>query len=336
MPEGEAATVSIIVPAFNAMQTLDTCVASLVNQTYENIQLIIVDDGSTDGTSEHLDELSATYSQLNVIHQENAGLPTARRVGFLASIGEYVLFVDSDDWIEPETVETMLSIALKTGVDVVSCNVCWDYEGRRKSHVQGPIQDRLYESEDGILRDVYCHSAVFQYVWNKLYRREVIHREDFSPISTMGEDYFTVLEIFQRVSSCYHVAKPFYHYFHRVFSMVLKGFSSVHREAYELFRHYEEMEIKRYPAIRDLIECYTTYELLLLIVLAMPRNSNYDWQLVDNEQKRCRNSFRMLLSYGGVGVYEKCALTLFSIHPKAFFSLYYIIYYIILRRHRPE
>lgn len=336
MKKGGVTTVSIVVPAFNAMQTIDTCVASLVGQTYANVQIVVVDDGSTDGTSAHLDELARAYRQITVVHQKNMGLPAARRVGFLASTGEYVSFVDSDDWIEPETVETMLSVALETGVDIVSCNVCWDYEGRKKSHVEGPNRDRSYDKVEDILRDIFLNSAVFQYVWNKLYRREVVHSEDFSPISTMGEDYFTVLEILQRVSSCYHIARHFYHYYHRSLSMVLKGFSPVYREAYELYQRYEKKESNQYPALHDLIECHTTYEMLLSFMLAMPRNAHYDWELVDDELKRCRKSYRLLMGYGGAGAYEKCALSLFTMSPKAFFSLYYTLYYKVLNRSRPE
>ena len=105
--------ISVIIPIYNVEAYLDECIASVIAQTYSNLEIILVDDGSPDNCPQMCDEWAAKDSRIRVIHKENGGLSDARNAGIDIATGEYIAFVDSDDWIVPEMYEKMLA-ALKT------------------------------------------------------------------------------------------------------------------------------------------------------------------------------------------------------------------------------
>ena len=115
--------ISIIVPVYNVEQYLSRCVDSLVNQTYHNIEIILVDDGSPDRSGEICDEYAKKDKRVKVIHQSNGGLSDARNTALDIAKGDYLMFVDSDDWIEPTMYEEMLSFMEKEQLDLVECGI---------------------------------------------------------------------------------------------------------------------------------------------------------------------------------------------------------------------
>ena len=118
--------VSIIVPVYNVEKYLDRCIQSAVNQTYKYLEIILVDDGSKDNCPSMCDEWAAKDSRIKVIHKENGGLSSARNAGLNIFKGNFVTFLDSDDWLEPDAVEAMMLCALQNGADMVSCGFYFD------------------------------------------------------------------------------------------------------------------------------------------------------------------------------------------------------------------
>lgn len=119
---------SVIVPVYNAQQFLSKCIDSVLCQNEHDLELILVDDGSRDDSGKICDEYAKTDCRVKVIHQENAGVSAARNQGIAAAAGEYIGFVDSDDWIEPNMFERLLSEAKSTGADVVMCDATTVYD----------------------------------------------------------------------------------------------------------------------------------------------------------------------------------------------------------------
>jgi len=118
--------VSIVVPIYKVEKYLDRCVESLVNQTYKNLEIVLVDDGSPDNCPAMCDEYAKADSRIKVVHKPNGGLPDARNAGMDVATGDYLLFVDSDDWIEPQTVSELTQIIEEQGVDFVTFRAVWD------------------------------------------------------------------------------------------------------------------------------------------------------------------------------------------------------------------
>lgn len=191
--------VSIIIPVYNVAPYLRQCLDSAVNQTYRNIEIICVDDGSTDGSSEILDEYAAADDRVCVIHQENGGLSAARNAGFSFATGKYVMYLDSDDWIDIETCQKAISNILSKPVDLVM----WSYirEFSDRSVPKKIFQNQKFFDEEecrnlqrhmiGLFGSELAHpenADALSTVWGKLYRREIIDQNNirFAELSRIG------------------------------------------------------------------------------------------------------------------------------------------------------
>lgn len=141
---------SIIVPVYNVKSYLKKCVESIINQTYTNLQIILVDDGSTDGSQDICDEFAQRDSRIVVIHKENGGQSTARNVGMDRAKGVYIAFVDSDDWLEPNMYEALISQLEKHEADIVACSF-YECKGDEKKAVGDSKNIRVIDTEEILL-----------------------------------------------------------------------------------------------------------------------------------------------------------------------------------------
>lgn len=184
---------SVIVPVYNVKDYLEKCAASVLCQTEKDLELLLIDDGSTDGSGELCDVLARKDSRVRVIHQENRGLGGARNTGIEAAAGDWLLFVDSDDWLEPEVLEKALAAGEKEGAEMVLFSFrSVDTQGKSL----GEFHDRLplevpFTAETQ--RDVFLASPC---AWNKLYRRELFLRTGVRyPPRVWYEDIRTTLKL---------------------------------------------------------------------------------------------------------------------------------------------
>ena len=163
--------ISIIIPVYNVAAFVEKCVDSVLAQTYENIEVILVDDGSTDGSEIICDKYGTIDKRVKVIHKKNGGQGAARNVGLDAATGEYIGFVDSDDWVKKDMFENMLTALLETDSDLSVCGVIYDHIFVKKKYefFQKPkvfVADKVMEEYLGTPH-IGCA------LWNKLYRREL-------------------------------------------------------------------------------------------------------------------------------------------------------------------
>ena len=168
--------ISIIIPVYNTGEYLKKCVVSVCNQTYGRLEIILVDDGSTDGSGEICDQLKTTDKRIVVIHRENGGLSAARNTGINASNGDYIVFVDSDDWIEEKTIEVGYRELCRTKASMV----IWGYYADFVDNEERIISTSRHVT-DGICRVGDCKALVTNealgligYAWNKLYKKDII------------------------------------------------------------------------------------------------------------------------------------------------------------------
>lgn len=193
----KSALVSVIIPVFNTASYLPQTLDSVRNQTYENLEILVIDDGSTDESGNISDDYSHKDKRIRVIHAENKGLSSARNMGMSHAEGVFVSFIDSDDWIEPQTIELMLSAAVQTNADVVVANSSAEYIGKsvHSFYVEEKVvllqgQDILSAYVDGRLRDV---------VWNKLYSNSCLDLLQF-PEGHNYEDVVVTVRLMKHLS----------------------------------------------------------------------------------------------------------------------------------------
>ena len=165
--------VSIIIPVYNVEAYLDRCLKSIVNQTYENLEIIIVDDGSPDKCPFICDSWQLKDDRIIVIHKENGGLSSARNTGLDIATGDYICFVDSDDYISLDMIETMLDAALTYSVDVVTCGRIRVANSTEEEMYSLP-KGKLFTGEKAI-KELFCGGAIEEAAWDKLYKKEIFY-----------------------------------------------------------------------------------------------------------------------------------------------------------------
>ena len=207
--------VSIIIPVYNVEKYLDKCITSVVNQTYTNLEIILIDDGSPDNCPAICDQWQAKDNRIKVIHNENGGLSHARNEGLKIATGEFIGFVDSDDWIEPNMYELLLTALLETDADIAVCN--FQVEPKKNKVVQNSIElteQRLYSSEEALERLLKKQGKICFCVWNKLYRRNRIINILF-PEGKLYEDILWTVKAIGNSKTIVCINSVLYHYLQR-------------------------------------------------------------------------------------------------------------------------
>lgn len=205
--------VSIIVPVYNVRFYLSRCIDSILNQTYHNLEIIIVDDGSTDGSTAICDEYKEKDARINVIHKINGGLSSARNAGLDIATGEYILFVDSDDFIENEMVEKLYDALLSSGADMCVCNIRMvGADGSKKFRYPDNVVCDENMDETLYWKKVYEPDSICYVVaWNKLYRRQLWESLRY-PVGKINEDEYVLHQILQKCGKVTGVSYVGYNY----------------------------------------------------------------------------------------------------------------------------
>ena len=219
--------ISIIIPVYNVKDFLDKCVESVCSQTYANLEIILVDDGSTDGSGELCDKWAAFDDRIIVIHKENGGVSDARNAGLDIAKGEYIGFVDSDDFIEPGMYEHLFKTLNHAGNDLVMCAYrTVDENGEPCRQIYDDIADCVISTSEYITminQNPRYHSSLMV-VSNKLYRRHLLQDKRFR-VGIVHEDAFFLNEIFPDVRQIEILNKQYYNYRQRTGSVMHVQFS---------------------------------------------------------------------------------------------------------------
>jgi glycosyltransferase involved in cell wall biosynthesis len=241
---------SVIVPIYNVEKYLVSCVQSLVSQTYKNIEIILVNDGSPDGCGDICEKFKAQDTRIRVIHKKNEGLVRARKSGLEASNGEYIGFVDGDDWIEPRMFEELMLHAIRDDVDIIAAG--------HKEELHGNVTEILFNSlplglytKDKLIKDVYPYMictgpfsdfGIFSYLWSKVFRRSVLIPNQMAVDDeiVMAEDAACTYPALLSANSLFITDSNCYHYRQRIDSMVKS-------------RDLDIKELKRYQNLYDFL-----------------------------------------------------------------------------------
>ncbi|QIU93774.1 glycosyltransferase family 2 protein [Bacteroides faecium] len=202
--------ISVIIPVYNVEQYLHQCLESVIGQTYKNLEIILIDDGSTDNSPRICDDFAAKDKRIVVIHQHNAGLSSARNVGLDMMTGDYVSFVDSDDWIEKDMFATLLTVLEgEEDTEIVVCSYYW-VRGERCMPVDNSGKKVIYTREDA-LKELFRDKIIRNYVCDKFYRRELFKDIRF-PVGRFYEDIAVTYKIFDKINKLILVGIPKYYY----------------------------------------------------------------------------------------------------------------------------
>lgn len=201
--------ISVIVPVYNAEGTLQRCVDSILEQTFVDFELVLIDDGSPDNCKSICADYAAKDTRIKVIHQSNGGVSSARQTGIASAIGKYSIHVDADDWVEPAMLEELYELADKTNSDMVVCDYILELPHKTKYMQQEPQT----LTADMLLR-LYLSGKFHAALWNKLIKTECYANVYFPKGINFGEDLYVIgnMLAYGNIQNIAYLEKAFYHY----------------------------------------------------------------------------------------------------------------------------
>ena len=229
--------ISVIVPIYKVEKYIEKCINSIINQTYKNLEIILVDDGSPDNCPKICDEFAKKDKRIRVIHKENGGLSDARNAGLDIMTGDFVCFIDSDDWVESTYVEDMLTAQQNTDADIVACGVFLIEENtnNKKIFLQSKKNKLL---KNNIFKYYYSKkNKIFCSAWNKLYKKEIFNEIRY-PKGRIYEDSAIILKILGKCERVIVISNLLYNYLKRNESITGTNFDL--KKLNSLFLNYEE------------------------------------------------------------------------------------------------
>ena len=214
--------VSVVVPVYNVEKYLDRCVQSVVNQTYENLEIILVDDGSTDKSAPMCDNWAKADSRIKVVHKKNSGLGMARNTGLESACGKYIFFFDSDDYVNVETVEKCVATAEKNNSEVVIYGLCDVYDDGKISEKEIVTDKTVFvgdEVKNEVLPGMFTYSMGFGISsCGKMYSLKKIKELSLkfkSEKEIVSEDAYFILELFPHINNVSVIKESLYYYYKR-------------------------------------------------------------------------------------------------------------------------
>lgn len=257
--------VSIIVPIYKVEEYLIKCIDSLVNQTYKDLEIILVDDGSPDSCGDICDEAAKHDNRIKVVHKKNGGLSDARNAGMQIATGKYISFIDSDDFISLDFYQTLLDVIKRTDCDIVECGVLKvnpDFED--KHDISKITSEKTYSAKDALV-ELINDGEFHQHVWNKLYKREVVENILFEK-GACNEDEFWTYRVFGNAKKIVKVDTKMYFYLQRPGSIMGVGYSLKRLDALKAKKERQIYLEKNYSDIAHIgkinffLSCYYAYK----------------------------------------------------------------------------
>lgn len=262
----EKKKISVIVPVYNVEQYIRKCVRSICRQSYKNLEIILVNDGSKDNSGIVCDELAQKDSRIKVIHKENGGLSSARNAGISIATGEYFSFIDSDDFIDEEMLCEMQKAMEEENKDIACCGRVVDVYGNHEN-IEYTLNKRKVYSKQAAIKQVLHLSEIDVSACDKLYRRGLFDNLRY-PEGKISEDAAIIFELLNISNGVVHVGKPFYHYVFRKKSISKSRYSIKNYDVIENLDKTKKFINKYYSEIRadfGIYSCITVSAQILSI-----------------------------------------------------------------------
>lgn len=261
----EKPKISVIVPVYNTLNCLERCVESICGQTYKNLEIILVDDGSTDGTGQLCDTLAKRDDRIRVYHKENGGASSARNLGIQKANGDYIGFVDSDDHIDADVYRKMAELAIEKQYPVVQISRDErDEDGNRLADVCVPPKEVRFCDSETFIKELLLHQGDCSFC-TKLLKKELFNQHRF-PEGELNEDFKLLIELLMRIEGVAILPEQGYHVVCRSDSTTRKrsedSFSRVFLDIVENADRMQEIVDQSYPALHDYAVRFNLYQRL--------------------------------------------------------------------------
>lgn len=306
-------TISIIVPVYNVEDYLDRCVESIINQTYKNIEIFLIDDGSTDSSGKKCDKWSKLDERIKVYHKKNGGLSDTRNYGINKSTGKYLTFIDSDDYIDQEYIEYLYSLIKRDNYDIsIAQQTIVTKNDKKESTLE--VKEITYEKMDAIkhllLEDSFTVSACA-----KMYKRELFDNIRF-PKGKLYEDNGTMYKIFDNIEKVICSTRPIYYYVIRNSSITTQKFT---QKKLDIISLTDEMEkfLKKYSELSDIV-FKRKVKVRLTILRQLAINDLSNTVFYKDIKKYLKKNIRKILSNKYISKKEKIVILVLLLNKNLF------------------
>ncbi len=313
--------VSVVVPIYKVERYLDKCVNSIINQTYSNLEIVLVDDGSPDNCPVICDEYAKKDSRIRVIHKANGGLSDARNVGIENSEGEYICFIDSDDYVHEDYISKLLTGALNNDADICVCNFYYVNE-------KGKIWERKQKyakvfSSTEALKDIFTTDQNTEIVvWNKIYKRDLFIKYNIRfPKGKIHEDNFTTYKLYDKANKVVLISDNLYYYLQRENSIM----SVFDERRFDLLQAVDET--KTYFKNNKVLKPYLMYYevLMLLFLFNNMIKFNYNGKMRQEIKNIIKNKKKFILDSPLISKAKKDMIWLLCFSEKLYSLLYKMV-----------
>ena len=274
--------ISIIVPVYNVEKYLKKCVDSIVNQTYKNLEIILVDDGATDNSGKICDELVELDNRIKVYHKKNGGLSDARNYGVERAAGDYIGFVDSDDYIDAEMYEKLYEAIKKENVDVAECNLKIVYPEKTDLFTDQKYYQICNKQE--YLEEYLKIEKIFGSACVRLTKADIAKKLKF-PVRKLYEDTYYAYDLIGIVDKYVIMDNPYYNYLMRENSITNAKFNPRIFDLIEIVEKFHTNVYKNYPSLKEAADCrkmYAYFSVLNSILLEEDfKNNSFYKQIID-------------------------------------------------------
>lgn len=260
--------VSVVVPIYNIEKILSRCIDSIINQTYKDLEIILVDDESPDNSSAICYEYAKHDARINMINKQNGGLSDARNAGLKVANGEWIVFVDGDDWLESDYIERLLSAAQNNDADIAICSFKYVYPDGRLQPVLTNEDQKIMSNRQALIDLLTYQQYGKVMTWNKIYKTKLFQKHQICfPKGKIHEDNFTTYKTYFYAKKIVYINQPLYNYFQRDNSIMAEKFSEKRLDAVEAAKQSLDFIRRKMPEIVDAAE----YNLMMSYITLLNR-----------------------------------------------------------------
>ena len=313
---------SVIVPVYNVEEYIVQCINSIYAQSYKDYEVIFVDDGSTDNSVQIVEDFikSKSINNFRVVHKNNEGLPQARKTGLKYATGEYISFIDSDDWIDEDYFNNCMKYVGSTGLDFYNLGY---YEDKCDGK---PIKKANVDSFRIISNDEYISllhkRQLFHSMWSKIIKKDLLDNIFLFPKGNfVFEDYVTLIPSISNIESIGLVPECGYHYRIRNISMAHGGFNEYKRTGFNYLNNLYPVTESHFKTCLNEINTFYCIE-YMAIIISMGRNHNYEKNVLEFIRRFLLKNIKIIMSADYVdGIYKISVIPLL-LFPRIFSTLY--------------
>lgn len=319
--------VSVVVPVYNAQNYVEKCLISLKKQTLEDYEVVIVDDGSTDSSKEICERFCENDSRFRCIHQDNSGPDIARKTGTNNASGEYLMYVDADDYVSERYLEHSVEAAQEYGADMV-CSQIIRFNGDKTWPGSKHTEDTIIYSD---VRDALNAFFVDEYLkgtyYAKLIKAYIMKEYSFVKDAVIGEDISAALYMINKSARIAVIPEEDYFYFWNPHSISHSGYSKRHRVSLENYIKVRDSILKG-GYVDEKVVCGYFAEYEMAVATAMSRSWTYDNKAGELLKLDIAKYWKQIKANDKTPLYMKICMQIYLISPKLFMFLYRIIYLI--------